>query len=213
MPAAPRVALSREGAALRVDVGGRWTLGALTPAVAAVAREMEPDPPARLAFSTSDLSAWDSSLVAFVHASAGLARAGTQAPAALPGMTVTSFTDAPAPPSRRPGISSRSPAAIGIRERIGDRSRPVATSRYAASIASSSSGMGAAALSWPASTMRMGGCYPAGRCQTGRAKAIQPMAAIAERLTIVQVVAAGENRSARNPATRRERVIVSVTRP
>ena len=75
MPAAPRVALSREGAFLRVDVGGRWTLGALTPAVAAVARELEPDPPARLAFSTSDLSAWDSSLVAFVHASAGLARA------------------------------------------------------------------------------------------------------------------------------------------
>jgi phospholipid/cholesterol/gamma-HCH transport system permease protein len=73
--AAPHVAFSREGALLRVDLGGRWTLGALTPAVDALAREMEPDPPARLSFSSGSLASWDSSLVAFVHAIAGLARA------------------------------------------------------------------------------------------------------------------------------------------
>jgi phospholipid/cholesterol/gamma-HCH transport system permease protein len=61
---------------LRVRVGGAWRLAAGVPSVDRVAEALGAEAaPARVAFEPAGLEHWDSSLVAFVHAAAGVAAA------------------------------------------------------------------------------------------------------------------------------------------
>jgi phospholipid/cholesterol/gamma-HCH transport system permease protein len=59
---------------LRVRLSGRWSLAEGVPSTEPLARELDRAEGARrLLFETSGLEAWDSALVSFVHAAAGLA--------------------------------------------------------------------------------------------------------------------------------------------
>ena len=76
----PRVEVRREADVLRVRLSGPWALGGGAPPAEPVAREIESGPPAsRLVFEAGEVESWDSALVAFVHALAGVAAArGTE---------------------------------------------------------------------------------------------------------------------------------------
>jgi phospholipid/cholesterol/gamma-HCH transport system permease protein len=71
----PRVDLARQESELRISLGGRFTLDAGVPGTDILARELERELPRRLVIEPRDLEAWDSALVAFVHAASGLAEA------------------------------------------------------------------------------------------------------------------------------------------
>jgi phospholipid/cholesterol/gamma-HCH transport system permease protein len=79
MPSPPTASASyeigRENAGvLRVRLSGRWSLADGIPCTEPIARELEAGGGVRrLVFETSGLEAWDSALVTFVHAAAGLA--------------------------------------------------------------------------------------------------------------------------------------------
>jgi phospholipid/cholesterol/gamma-HCH transport system permease protein len=66
--------MARQGpGTLRIHVSGRWELAEGVPATEPIAQELEAGEVRRLAFEARGLEAWDSSLVTFVHAVAGLA--------------------------------------------------------------------------------------------------------------------------------------------
>jgi phospholipid/cholesterol/gamma-HCH transport system permease protein len=68
--------VSREAGGVRVRLSGRWTLSAGLPSADEVARALQAAPPgSRLVFEPSGLQAWDSALVSFLFAAAGLAAA------------------------------------------------------------------------------------------------------------------------------------------
>jgi len=74
LEAAPAsVGVLREGADLHVRLSGDWTLGARLPSVEPLAPEIEARPTSRVVFDADELGDWDSALVTFVYAVAGLA--------------------------------------------------------------------------------------------------------------------------------------------
>jgi len=104
--AAPGVGLSREGGLLRARVGGGFALAALEPALDALRAEVEAGPPQSIAFAAEGLPDWDSALVTFVHAGAGLARARgialdlTGLPAGV--RRLVALAESPRAPAREP---------------------------------------------------------------------------------------------------------------
>ncbi len=67
------LAVERDGA-LRVGCSGRWALADGVPDPAAVRQALDSEPrPSQVSFADDGLSAWDSSLLAFVHSVAALA--------------------------------------------------------------------------------------------------------------------------------------------
>ena len=71
-----RVEFSRDaGGTLHVRMSGVWTLASGAPALEALAEQLGGAPAPRLALEAAGLEAWDSALVAWAHAAAGLADA------------------------------------------------------------------------------------------------------------------------------------------
>jgi phospholipid/cholesterol/gamma-HCH transport system permease protein len=69
----PLLDVTRDGADLRLQLSGDWTLAAGVPSVESVAREIGGVAPRRLVFDTRGLAHWDTALVTFAYAAGGLA--------------------------------------------------------------------------------------------------------------------------------------------
>lgn len=69
----PILDVARDGADLRLGLAGDWTLARGLPSIDTVAREIGGMPPRRLVFDARGLADWDTALVSFAYAVAGLA--------------------------------------------------------------------------------------------------------------------------------------------
>ncbi len=72
----PQLVIVRpETTSLQMQLSGTWRVSEAVPSVALVQHELDDNPPARVAFETKDVVAWDSALVAFATRASALARA------------------------------------------------------------------------------------------------------------------------------------------
>src|SRR5262245_44204390 len=74
---APQLTMIRSApAALRLQLAGTWRVGQAIPAAALVRNEVEAERAERIEFDTDNVTAWDSTLVAFAARVLALGRTG-----------------------------------------------------------------------------------------------------------------------------------------